>query len=534
MQCGPDIMGGDRIACPHFDLKIVGRARKYRSAVASAAYQSGEKLYCDFENKTKNYPKRIERIAYTEIMLPANAPPEYMNRQTLWNSVEMNESDSDSQYARRFIMALPRELTEEQNLAFLRQYCQEQFVDKGMCVDLAYHNDGDGNPHAHVLTTMRPMDEHGKWMNKSHKEYILDENGQRIKLPSGDWKSRHVNNTDWDNRGNLKKWRHEWEVLQNKYLEEAGSTVRVDMRSYEEQGNDLTPTVHLGPEATAMERRGIRTFLGDINREIKKHNALIISIKKGIEKLKEWICSASEIRKEKAAEKAALGPPIRQIIGDYVLSRIDERKDWHKHSQLKGMAKDVAVMNDIGKWMEAHNIFYLSELLAELNRLEGKAKAAGTVLHANDARRKEIAKIEECAETIIRLKPVVDAYNRTFFNSAKETYYAAHESELKDSKRAYAFLMNHHEKQLEVKPHEFDTELARMKQDDQKAEAELETIQDDLTMVRNIKKIIMKIDPELLGEKRSVHEQMDAAHETIRQRTEERNAKKPIQHSRNN
>ena len=198
------------------------------------------------------------------------------------------------------------------------------------------------------------------------------------------------------------------------------------------------------------------------------------------------------------------------------------------------MARDVAVMNDVEKWMEAHNIFYLSELLAVLNRLEGKAKAAGTVLHANDARRKEIAKIEECAETIIRLKPVVDAYNRTFFNSAKEKYYAAHESELKNSKRAYAFLMNHHDKQLEVKPHEFDTELAQMKQEDQKAEAELETIQDDLTMVRNIKKIIMKIDPELLGEKRSIHEQMDAAQETIRQRTEERNAKKPIQRSRNN
>ena len=268
--------------CPHYDLKIVGGGHKHSSAVSSSAYQSGEKLYSEREQVTRYYPKRSERIIHTEIMLPDNAPPEYMSRERLWNSAEMNEPQHNAQYARRFVMALPRELSYEDNLELVRQYCQEQFVSKGMCVDLAYHYDDSDNPHVHILTTMRAIDEQGRWMPKSRKEYILDEDGQRIRLPSGEWKSRKVPTTDWDNKGNLEKWRHAWEVKQNWFLEQAGRPERVDMRSFERQQNDLVPTVHLGPEASAMERRGIRTFLGDMNREmvdrkkLKNPNGLIL------------------------------------------------------------------------------------------------------------------------------------------------------------------------------------------------------------------------------------------------------------------
>lgn len=207
--------GGDSVPCPHFDLKIVGRSRQQRSVVASAAYQSGEKLFCKFERRTKTYPQRSERIVMTEIMLPDHAPRVYLDRETLWNSVEMNEKKHDAQYARRFVMALPKELSYTDNLAFVRQFCLEQFVTKGMCVDLAYHHDGDGNPHVHILTNMRVIDEQGRWMPKCHREHILDKNGQPIKMKNGDYKSRRVNTTDWDDPGNCEKWRHAWEVLQN-------------------------------------------------------------------------------------------------------------------------------------------------------------------------------------------------------------------------------------------------------------------------------------------------------------------------------
>ena len=139
--------------CPHYDLKIVGGGHKHGSAVSSSAYQSGEKLYSEREQVTRYYPKRSERIIHTEIMLPDNAPPEYMSRERLWNSAEMNEPQRNAQYARRFVMALPRELSYEDNLELVRQYCQEQFVSKGMCVDLAYHYDDSDNPHVHILVS---------------------------------------------------------------------------------------------------------------------------------------------------------------------------------------------------------------------------------------------------------------------------------------------------------------------------------------------------------------------------------------------
>lgn len=118
------------MSCPHYDLKIVGGGHKHSSAVSSSAYQSGEKLYSEREQVTRYYPKRSERIIHTEIMLPDNAPPEYMSRERLWNSAEMNEPQRNAQYARRFVMALPRELSYEDNLELVRQYCQEQFVSK--------------------------------------------------------------------------------------------------------------------------------------------------------------------------------------------------------------------------------------------------------------------------------------------------------------------------------------------------------------------------------------------------------------------
>lgn len=139
----------------------------------------------------KKYPNE-DRIRLTEIMLPSHVPKKYADRSFLWNSVEAVEKQANSQLCRRFILTQSRELSEEDNIALLRQYCQEQFVDKGMIVDIAFHYDNDGNPHAHVLVTMRAIGEDGEWLPKCRKVYDLDENGNRIKLKSGRWKSHKV------------------------------------------------------------------------------------------------------------------------------------------------------------------------------------------------------------------------------------------------------------------------------------------------------------------------------------------------------
>ena len=302
--------------CPHNKITLVKRSQ-LQSAVAAAAYQSGEKLFCEYDQEVKHYPKK-RAIVHNEILLPANAPKEYADRNTLWNSAEAVEKQWNSQLARRWVLSIPREIPPDQYAALVREFCNQQFVSKGMCVDFAIHDPypPGHNPHAHVMLTMRAMDEHGKWLPKSHKVYDLDENGKRIKLPSGRWKSHKEDTVDWNDQKYCEIWRHEWEVIQNRYLEANNRPERVDLRSYERQGLDIIPTVHEGAAVWHMEKRGIQTNIGNLNREIRATNSLMKSIRQLIQNLKGWITELGEKRKEllaqKAAEEATLLPNLEK------------------------------------------------------------------------------------------------------------------------------------------------------------------------------------------------------------------------------
>ena len=175
--------------CPHNEISIVQRSQQ-QSAIAAAAYQSGEKLFCEYDQQVKHYPEK-RGIVHNEILLPANAPQKYADRNTLWNAAEAVEKQWNSQLARRWVLTIPREIPPDQYAVLVREFCEQQFVSKGMIADFAIHDPHPPghNPHAHIMLTMRAMDEHGKWLPKSRKVYDLDENGERIKLPSGRWKS---------------------------------------------------------------------------------------------------------------------------------------------------------------------------------------------------------------------------------------------------------------------------------------------------------------------------------------------------------
>lgn len=150
--------------------------------------------------------------------MPENIPINLKDRATLWNSVELNEKASNAQLAR----ALPKELSVEENKRLITDFIQENFVSKGMIADLAIHdesNEGNNNIHAHIMTTLRPLNEKGEWQAKSKKEYVLDENGERIKLKSGNYKTRKVELTEWNNKGNAEKWRESFAQICNQYLE---------------------------------------------------------------------------------------------------------------------------------------------------------------------------------------------------------------------------------------------------------------------------------------------------------------------------
>ena len=290
---------------PHLEIRIVQRS-KGKSAVAGAAYQAGEKLFSEYDQKWKNYTYKKE-VVYLEIMLPPNAPPEYADRATLWNSAEEVEKQWNSQLARRFVVALPREVPLDMCPQMMQEYCREHFVSKGMCCDFAIHDpDPPGhNPHCHIMLTMRAIDENGKWMPKTRKVYDLDESGERIKLPSGRWKSHKEDTVDWNEQYHAEEWRHGWEVIQNKYLELAGSPERVDMRSYERQGVDMIPTVHMGAAVCALERKGIETNIGNLNRDIKAANRMMNAIRSTIKNLRNWIADILEATKEAIAEMQA-------------------------------------------------------------------------------------------------------------------------------------------------------------------------------------------------------------------------------------
>ena len=159
-----------------------------------------------------------------------------------------------------------------------------------MCADIALHDKNDGNPHCHILLTMRPLNEDTTWGAKSKKEYIIDENGEKVKLRNGNYKTRKINTTDWNEQEKAEHWRKAWaDIITNKYLEENSIQDKVDHRSYQRQGIEQIPTIHLGVSATQMEKKGIATDRGNINREIRKQNRILQEIKLRIKALLSWI-----------------------------------------------------------------------------------------------------------------------------------------------------------------------------------------------------------------------------------------------------
>ena len=276
----------------HIPVSIIKRSAG-RSAVAAAAYRSGTKLTNEWDGLTHDYTRK-GGIVHAEIMLPAHAPPEFADRSTLWNSVEQIEKARDSQLAREIEAALPRELSREQQLALVRAYVKENFVDKGMCADFAIHDKGTGNPHVHIMLTVRPLKENGAWGAKCRKAYDLDENGQRIPDGKGGWKNHREDTTDWNDKGNVEIWRAAWAACTNRALEAAGHPALVDHRSYKRQGIDKIPSVHLGPAASQMEKRGIRTDKGEVNRQIAADNKLLKEIKARITRLYRWSKAETE------------------------------------------------------------------------------------------------------------------------------------------------------------------------------------------------------------------------------------------------
>lgn len=269
------------MAIYHCHCKIISRGQG-RSAVGAAAYRSGEKLKNEYDGIEHDYTKK-GGVAYSEIMLCENAPKEYQDRATLWNAVEQAEKGSRAQLAREYEVALPVELSREEQIQLVRDFAKENFVDKGMCVDFSIHDKEDGNPHAHIMLTTRPIEKDGTWGAKATNEYVLDKNGERIlqkidKQNRKIYKRVKIETTDWNTKEFLQRSRSSWAEKVNQELEKKNLPQRVDHRSFKEQGIEKIPTQHIGVSANAMEKRGIESQRGNENREIKQANGQIQTI----------------------------------------------------------------------------------------------------------------------------------------------------------------------------------------------------------------------------------------------------------------
>lgn len=283
----------------------------------------------DYDGVQHDYTRK-QGLVWQQVFLPEYAPAQWADRSILWNAVEENEKTKDSRLAREFVVALPIELNKSEWQKLLTEFIQVQFVADGMCADVAIHDTDGHNPHAHIMLTVRPLDEHGKWQHKTEKEYLCVRDGEERGFTAAEFKATQADDWEkqyqykvgkekvymapsvaeaqgyeraskypkstkygrqnpiserWNSDEQLVLWRKAWADISNLYLEQAGANARVDHRSHAERGLDEQPTIHEGVTARALEKKGILSDRCEINRQIRADNALLRELKAQVKKL---------------------------------------------------------------------------------------------------------------------------------------------------------------------------------------------------------------------------------------------------------
>lgn len=432
------------MALYHFNVTQASRG-KGQSAVACAAYRSGEKLLDEYYGEIQDYTKKMG-VLHSEIILPNHAPDRLSDRQLLWNEVEQIEKHPQAQLAYSFNIALQNEFTYEENLSLARQFVTENFVKRGMIVDLAIHDpdkgdDGILNPHFHVLSPIRPINPDGTWGNKQRREYLFDENGERIKGADGRYKFNAVPTTDWGNPETLLEWRENWAKLVNAKFAEKGLVERIDHRSYENQGLDLLPTIHEGPSVRAMEKKGVHTNVGDWNRLIKKTNSLLANLRRQIKELMEWIAEFSIALSEDAALSRQYKEDNNAFI-NALLAYYEERNAGAYSSKAKtnNLKKQVETIN----FLTENNIHTIDELDAFVSGMYSLVHDLSKDIKSIEDEQKDINEVLGAVNDIKENKAVYDKLCTIKRKSASDDYKETHRAELAKYYRARRIIKEHY------------------------------------------------------------------------------------------
>lgn len=410
------------------EAKVISRGAG-RSACAASAYLSCSAILNEYDGVRHDYTRK-QGLVWREVFLPEYAPQEWQDRAVLWNVVEENEKTKDSRLAREFVPALPVELTKEQWQELLSDFIQESFISDGMCADVAIHDpDPPGhNPHAHIMLTVRPLDENGKWQYKTEKEYLCVKNGEERGFTAAEFKAAQADGWEkqyqykvgrkkvymspseaeihgyeraskypkstkygrqnpiserWNSEEQLLLWRKAWADVTNKYLERYGHEERIDHRSFAERGIEEQPTIHEGVSARAMEAKGIISDRCELNRQIKADNKLLRELKAQVKKIAEAIkntlpdiADALETVRENMIifcyQLGHIRSGKKQMNNALNILKPDQAQYLSLVKQIKTTAKERKALLAEKKSLPGYNIFKHKELSAKIAELTEK------------------------------------------------------------------------------------------------------------------------------------------------------------------
>ena len=453
------------MAIYHLSTTIITRSTG-RTAIGAAAYMSCSEITSEYDGIHHNYTKK-QGLVYERVFLPDCAPAAWADRATLWNAVEEAEKAKDSRLARLVILALPVELNREQQIQLLSKYVQENFAEQGMCADVCIHDTDGHNPHAHVMLTVRPLNPDGTWQKKTEKEYLCVRDGEErgftatefAQAQQDGWEKQYPYQVGkkkvymtapeaqeknlirasknpkctrygrqnpiserWNSEEQLQAWREAWATAANQALEQSGREERIDHRSHAARGLDEQPTIHEGVEAQAMERKGFASDRCEMNRQIRKDNALLRELKALVASLVEATKSAVSILAEKLA---ALW--LRMVEVEYLnLELADEQ------TQVRAELKPV--LNLYNEYMRIEQ--EIDHKKMELARLQEQRKKLPIT---------ELGKRRKLGQEIDAKKEEIQSWERN-----KAYFYRAHSKLDEEKVRSMGKQVQAGQKQLEV------------------------------------------------------------------------------------
>lgn len=475
------------MALYHFSVKQVSRG-KGQTVVNSAAYISGQKLYNDYYGQVHDYTRK-SGVMFTEILKPDYVPERLSDRETLWNEVEREEKGKRAQLAYSFDIALQNELTLEENIQLAREFCQEQFVARGMIVDLAVHEgkskDGDepDNPHFHVLAPIRPFTEEGIWGNKQKREYVLDEEGNRIKDAKGKYVFNAVSTTGWNDPELLKEWRKAWTEKVNDKFRECHMAARIDHRSYKEQGIDLIPTIHEGYEVRAMEKKGIKTIIGELNRAIRQFNQMFIS-------LKESKTAYEEMKME--LDRRQQNPTLLESLQDYYDKKTQNSpKLSNFYAEMERRGKKISNLQEFAKsinYLQVHNIETMDDLQTRIQELNGIISASKAEISEKREQLKNLEDLEKKMQVLKQNQPLIDEYNHFFFQKRREKFYTEHKKAINYYRKCERELKPYRDKKGRLPESRWKKEKEDLRIMIEELKADNQPYQDELAFVKKVQR----------------------------------------------